>query len=72
MSQLILNIKDESKLEVLLNFLKSLNYISVEKLNEDALVISDAEKNLMRERKKNAKPSTFKNWEDVKDTFKLD
>ena len=53
----------------LLNFLKSLNYISVEKVEKDSILISEAEKNLIRDRKKNAKASDFKNWDDVKDTL---
>ncbi len=72
MSQFILNVKDESKLEMLLNYLNSLNYISVEKLNNDAVIIGEEEKNIMRTRKKNATTENFKNWDDMKDSFKVD
>ena len=72
MSQFILNLKDESKLEVLLNYLNSLSFISVEKLNNDSIIVSEEEKNLMRERKKKATSANFKNWDDVKDSLKLD
>lgn len=69
MNQLLLNIKDESKTEVLLQFLKSLNYISVETLTESGITVNETEKKLMRERAKKAKPSDFKNWDDVKNAF---
>jgi|JI9StandDraft_2_1071091.scaffolds.fasta_scaffold927384_2 hypothetical protein len=70
MHQLIVNIKDESKLAVLLNFLKSLNYISVEHLEEGSVVLSESEKEIMRDRLKNAKPENFKAWKEVKNTLK--
>lgn len=69
MNQLLLNIKDESKTEVLLQFLKSLNYISVETLTESGITVNETEKKLMRERAKKAKPSDFKIWDDVKNSF---
>ena len=70
MHQLLVNIKDDSKLDVLLNFLKSLNYISVKELSNEDIVISEDEKNVMRERVKKAKPNQFKNWNDIKHSFK--
>ena len=70
MHQLIVKIKDESKLAVLLDFLKSLNYISVEHMDEESIVISDSEKAMMRTRLKNAKPENFKVWKEVKHTLK--
>jgi hypothetical protein len=70
MHQLIVNIKDESKLAVLLNFLKSLNYISVEHLEEGSVVLSESEKEIMRDRLKNAKPENFKDWKEVKHSLK--
>ncbi len=72
MSQLLLNIKDDSKTKILLQFLKSLNYLSVEKLSDNDIIVSEAEKNIMRERVKKSKPQDFKNWDDIKNTFKLD
>jgi hypothetical protein len=72
MQQLLVNIKDESKMDVLLNFLKSLNYINVEKLADTDIVISEVEKNVMRERHKKAVPKDFKNWEDAKAAYKFD
>ena len=59
-------------MNVLLNFLKSLNYISVEELSEKNVTVSEAEKNIMRTRLKKAKPEQFKDWEDIKHNFKLD
>lgn len=72
MHQLLVNIKDDSKTNILLNFLKSLNYISVEELSDTDIIISEAEKNVMRERVKKAKPENFKNWDDINNSFKLD
>ena len=72
MSQLLLNIKDDSKTKILLQFLKSLNYLSVEKLSDNDIIVSEAEKNIMRERVKKSKPQDFKKWDDIKNTFKLD
>ena len=72
MSQLLLNIKDDSKTKILLQFLKSLNYLSVEKLSDNDIIVSEAEKNIMRERVKKSKPQDFKNWDDIKNTLKLD
>lgn len=72
MHQLLVNIKDDSKMDILLNFLKSLNYISVQELSDNDIIVNDVEKNVMRERVKKAKPENFKNWDDIKNTFKLD
>ncbi|MES2139450.1 MAG: hypothetical protein V4511_07055 [Bacteroidota bacterium] len=72
MHQLLVNIKDDSKMDILLNFLKSLNYISVKELSDNDIIVSEAEKNVMRERVKKAKPENFKNWDDIKNSFKLD
>lgn len=69
MSQILLNIKDNSKTKILLQFLKSLNYLSVEKLSDDDIIVNEAEKNIMRSRVKKAKPGDFKNWDDIKDSF---
>lgn len=72
MHQLLVNIKDDSKMGILLNFLKSLNYISVQELSDNDIIVNDAEKNVMRDRVKKAKSENFKNWDDIKNTFKLD
>lgn len=70
--QLLLDIKDKNKAALLLEFLKSLNYISVKELSDNDVIVSEAEKNIMRERVKKAKPENFKNWDDIKNSFKLD
>jgi|GEM_PF-1447464 len=72
MTQLLLNIQDESKTNKLLDFLKTLNYISVEELSEENIIVSEAEKTIMRERLKNAKAEDFKEWDEVKKSFKID
>jgi hypothetical protein len=72
MHQLLIDIKDDSKMDVLLNFLKSLNYVNVKELSNNDIIVSEAEKNIMRNRVKKAKPENFKNWDDIKNSFKLD
>ncbi len=72
MHQLLVDIKDDSKMDVLLNFLKSLNYVNVKKLTNNDIIVSEVEKNVMRERVKKAKPEKFKNWDDVKNAVKFD
>lgn len=47
MHQLLVNIKDDSKMDILLKFLKSLNYISVEEVNQ----LTDEQKNTLDERR---------------------
>jgi hypothetical protein len=68
MTQLLLNIQDESKTIKLLEFLQTLNYIKVEQLSEDEIIVSEKEKNAMRERLKKAKPENFSDWDQVKDS----
>ena len=51
---------------MLLDFLKSLNYISVQKLSDESIIVSEQEKNVMRERFKKAKPEHFEDLEMVK------
>ncbi len=41
MHQLLVDIKDDSKMNVLLNFLKSLNYINVKELSGNDIIVSD-------------------------------
>jgi hypothetical protein len=70
MTQLLLNIEDESQTNKLLDFLKTLNYVSVEELTNDTIIVSEDEKNTMRERLKNAKPENFQDWDQLKSRFK--
>jgi hypothetical protein len=72
MTQLLLNIQDESKTNKLLEFLKTLNYVSVQEITEENIIVSEAEKEVMRNRLKNAKPEDFKDWDEVKNRFKFD
>lgn len=70
MQQLIVNIKDDSKLDVLLNFLKSLNYISVEKIEETIVTLTDEQKNILDERRTTAKSEDFISWKKAKKQLK--
>jgi len=70
MQQLLVNIKDDSKLDILLNFLKSLNYISVEKIDKAAVALTDGQKNILDERRATAKPEDFIPWNKAKKQLK--
>ena len=71
MQQLLVNIKDDSKLEILLNFLKSLNYISVEKVDNKNISLTDEQKNILDERRASAKPEDFIPWNKAKKQLKF-
>ncbi len=71
MSSFLVNIKDESKMEVLLNFLKSLNYISVEKFEDTDIVLTHEQKKVLDHRRATAKPEDFINWETAKKQLKF-
>ena len=71
MTQLLLNISDEKKAIKLIEFLKTLNYINIQELSEENIMIPEAEKELMRKRFKNAKEEDFKDWDDIKKKFNL-
>ena len=71
MQQLLLNISDTSKLDKLMNLLGTLNYVKIESYTEENIVVSEKEKNIIRNRVKNAKPEDFKNWDDVINSFEV-
>jgi hypothetical protein len=49
MHQLLVDIKDDSKVDVLLNFLKSLNYINVKELSGNDIIVNDNKDFLLSE-----------------------
>ena len=69
--QLLLNIKDKNKAALLLEFLKSLNYVSsVKQVDDDQVLdIPEQHKALVRERIKNSNASELLDWDNVKDDF---
>lgn len=69
MTQLLLQITDETKANKLLEFLKTLNYLSVYELSEENMVIPEVTKELMRERFRSAKEEGFRDWEEIKKKF---
>ena len=71
MTQLLLNIEDESKTTKLVAFLKTLNYISVEEINEDNIIVSESEKKIMQNRLLNAKSEDFSDWDEIKNRYQL-
>jgi len=66
--QLLLNIKDNSKAALLMEFLKSLNYVNSIK-EVEAQPIPEPHKKLVRERIKKSKESTLLDWDTVKNDF---
>lgn len=66
--QLLLNIKDNSKAALLMEFLKSLNYISSVREIETT-DIPEAHKNMVRQRIKKSKEDALLDWEKVKSDF---
>jgi len=66
MTQLLLNISDKQKANKLIEFLRTLNYINIQELSEENIMIPEAEKKLMRKRLKNAKEEDFKDWDEIK------
>ena len=71
MTQLLLNIEDESKTTKLVAFLKTLNYISVEEINEDNIIVSQSEKKIMQNRLLNAKSEDFSDWDKIKNRYQI-
>jgi hypothetical protein len=71
MTQLLLNIEDESKTNKLVAFLKTLNYISVEEINEDNIIVSESEKKIMQNRLLNAKSEDFSDWDKIKNRYQI-
>ncbi len=67
MKQIILNIP-ENKYNFFVELIKSLDFV---KENNHDFDISEEEKNIVRNRIKNAKPADMKEWKDVVDTFRL-
>jgi hypothetical protein len=66
--QIVLDIKDKSKAELLMEFLKSLNYVSNIKAI-DIEKIPDAHKKLVRERIKKSKDKELLDWDVIKNEF---
>ncbi len=71
MHQLLVNIKDDSKMDILLNFLKSLNYISVEEIDSKNISLTDEQKNILDERRATAKSEDFTPWNKAKKQLKF-
>jgi hypothetical protein len=71
MQQLLVNIKDNSKMDLLLNFLKSLNYISVEKVDPSTVFLTDEQKNVLDQRRKTSSAEDFIPWSKAKKQLKF-
>lgn len=69
MQQLLLNITDSSQVSKLMSLLSTLNYVKVEPYVEENLLVSEKEKNLIRERISKAKLEDFNNWDNFIDSF---
>jgi len=68
--QLLLNIKDTTKANILLKFLKSLNYISIEEIEESKVSFTDKEKRILDERRVSMVEEDFIPWEKAKKKLK--
>jgi hypothetical protein len=71
MQQLLLNISDSSQVSKLMSLLSTLNYVNIEPYCEENLIVSEKEKNLIRERVNNAKPEDFNSWDNFIDSFEM-
>lgn len=71
MHKLIVNIKDDSKMDILLNFLKSLSYISVEEVDQTTISLTNEQKNILDERRASAKADDFIPWNKAKKQLKF-
>ncbi len=69
MQQLLLNITDSSQVSKLMSLLSTLDYVKVEPYLEENLLVSEKEKNLIRERVSKAKLEDFNNWDNFIDSF---
>lgn len=68
--QLLLNIKDTAKGNILFKFLKSLNYVSVEEVEEGTVTLTDKEKRILDERRATMVEEDFIPWEKAKKRLK--
>ena len=70
--QLLLDIKDKNKAALLLEFLKSLNYVNSVKQLDDIteFEVPEWHKELVKERVRTATPESFKPWSKVKKQLK--
>lgn len=66
MKQLILNVSDSSKLTTLVNFLKTLNYVSVQEVDEELTVLSNSQQSELDNRRTSSIESDYLPWEEVK------
>lgn len=66
MQQLILNISDSSKLNTLVNFLKTLNYVSIQTVDEELTVLSSIQQNELDSRRASSTENDYLSWEEVK------
>ncbi len=68
MKQILLNIPD-NKYAAFLEAIKNLDFIRI--YNENDVVVTEEEKQLIRERIRNSKPEYGQNWDQIKDSFNL-
>jgi hypothetical protein len=71
MHQLLVNIKDNSKTDIFISFLKSLDYISVEEVDKKTILLTDEQKNILDERRATSKADDFIAWDKAKKQLKF-
>lgn len=69
--ELLINIKEQSKLAFILELLRSFDYIDIVNINEEENAISEAHKRLLDKRLKEIEEgkTTFRDWEDIKKKY---
>jgi hypothetical protein len=68
--QLLVDIKDKTKESILLNFLKSLNYISVEEVEGKDVYLTTSQEEVLDKRRNSMVAEEFIPWEKAKKQLK--
>ena len=69
MKQILLNIPD-NKYNAFLEAIKNFDFIRI--YNENDVLVTEEEKQLIRNRIKNSSDQNYQNWDQIKDSFNLD
>jgi len=66
MAQFLLNINDESKTNFVLEFLKSVNLVSVERIGDQEISLTKEQKQILNHRRSTSEPGDFIDWKIAK------
>jgi hypothetical protein len=69
--ELLINIKEQSKMAFILELLRSFDYIDIINIDEEENAISEAHKRLLDKRLKEIEEgkTTFKDWDDIRKKY---